>query len=159
IIADFPLTRGKGRILALLKFLEGLIPSGEDTCLERVATGFIHREQRRGLVVVVSDLYDPGGFERGLDLLRHRKYEPHVVQIYDKYEKEPADMLGDVEMWDVESGNSRKVTVTEKNLRQYRQLFDGFQQQVQAYCNRHGLDCTRTSTEIPFDQLILRMMR
>jgi hypothetical protein len=136
-----------------------LEPSGEDTCLERVATGFIHREQRRGLVVVVSDLYDKSGFERGLDLLRHRKYEPHVVQIYDPFEKEPADMLGDIEMWDVESGASRKVTVSEKNLRQYRRLFDEFQENVQGYCNRYGLGCTRTATDVPFDQLILRMMR
>lgn len=159
IQADFPLTRGKGRILSLLKFLEAQEPAGEDTCLERVVTGFIHREQRRGLVVLVSDLYDPNGFERGLDLLRHRRYEPHVIQVHDRYEREPADMLGDVEMWDVESGTNRKVTVTEKNLLQYRRLFDAFQEQVQDYCNRHGLGCTRTSTEIPFDQLILRMMR
>src|SRR5262245_27883456 len=159
IVADFPLTRGKGRILALLKFLENLPSEGEDTNLERVATGFIHRDQRRGLVVVLSDLYDPNGFERGMDLLRHRKYEPHVIQMYDRYEKQPADMLGDVEMWDVESGASRKVTVTEKNLRQYRQLFEDDQERVQAYCNRHSLGCTRTSTDIPFDELILRMMR
>lgn len=159
IIADFPLTRGKGRILSLMQFLEGRTCSGEDTQLERVATGFIHRDQRRGLAVVISDLYDPNGFERGLDLLRHRKYEPHIVQLYDKYEKEPADLLGDVEMWDVESGAARKVTVTEKNLRQYRQLFNEFQERVQAYCNRYALGCTRTSTEIPFDELILHMMR
>ncbi|QEL19724.1 DUF58 domain-containing protein [Limnoglobus roseus] len=159
IVADFPLTRGKGRILSLLKFFEGLEAQGEETNLERVATGFIHRDQRRGLVVVLSDLYDPNGFERGLDLLRHRKYEPFVVQVFDKYEKEPPDLLGDVEMWDVESGNSRKVTVTEKNLKQYRQLFDEFQTTVQSYCNRYSLGCTRTSTEISFDELILKMMR
>jgi uncharacterized protein (DUF58 family) len=159
IIDDFPLTRGKGRILSLLKFLENVPASGEDTNLERVATGFVHRDQRRGLVIIASDLYDPNGFERGVDILRHRRYEPHVIQMYDRYEREPADMLGDVEMWDVESGNSRKVTVTEKNLRQYRQLFEDFQEQVQSYCNRHSLGCTRTSTEIPFDELILRMMR
>src|SRR5690349_7496023 len=40
IVADFPLTRGKGRILSLLKFLENLEARGEDTDLERVATGF-----------------------------------------------------------------------------------------------------------------------
>ncbi len=68
-------------------------------------------------------------------------------------------MLGDVELFDVETGNARKVTVTERNLRQYRQLFDEFQESVQDYCNRYGLGCTRTSTEIPFDELILRMMR
>lgn len=159
ILADFPLTRGKGRILALLKFLEHLAPGGADTRLERVAAGFVHREQRRGLAVLVSDLYDASGFERGLDLLRHRRYEPHIVQLFDQYEKDPPDMLGDVEMWDVESEATRKVTVTEKNLRQYRQLFDEFQESIQTYANRYGLGCTRTTTEIPFDELILRMMR
>jgi uncharacterized protein (DUF58 family) len=159
IMADFPLTRGKGRILSLLKFLETLPASGEDTDLERVATGFVHRDQRRGLVVVVSDLYDPKGFERGLDILRHRRYEPRVLQMYDKYEKAPPDMLGDVEMWDVESGTTRKVTITEKNLRQYRELFNEFQESVRGYCSRNALNCTQTSTEITFDELILRMMR
>ncbi len=159
ILGDFPLTRGKGRILSLLKFFENAEASGEDTDLERVVTGFIHRDQRRGLVVIVSDLYDPAGFEKGLDLLRHRKYEPFVVQMYDKYEKEPDGMLGDVEMWDVESGDTRKVTVTEKNLKQYRQLFDDFQEKIRTYCNNYNLGCARSSTEIPFDELILRMMR
>src|SRR5436309_14912988 len=96
IVADFPLTRGKGRILALLKFLEGLPAQGTDTDLARVATGFVHRDQRRGLAVVVSDLYDAHGFERGLDLLRHRKYEPHVIQIHDPREADPRHMLGDL---------------------------------------------------------------
>src|SRR5688500_13539263 len=48
IIADFPLTRGKGRVLSLLKFLENLPASGQDTNLERVATGFVHLDQRSG---------------------------------------------------------------------------------------------------------------
>src|SRR3954471_10028453 len=72
IVADFPLMRGKARILSLLKFLEELKPQGVSTDLSRVATGFVHRTQRRGLAIVVSDLYDPAGYERGLDLLRHR---------------------------------------------------------------------------------------
>ena len=159
IVADFPLTRGKGRILALLKFLEELKAQGADTDLARVAGGFVQRNQRRGLAVVVSDLYDPKGYERGLDLLRHRRYEPHVVQVYDRQEADPHNVLGDLELYDVETGRGRKVTVTERNLRQYRRLFETFQQSVQHYCNQYGLGCTRTSTEVPFDQLILRMMR
>jgi uncharacterized protein (DUF58 family) len=159
IVADYPLTRGKGRILSLLKFLENLQPQGEDTDLGRVATGFVHRDQRRGLAIVVSDLYDANGFQRGLDLLRHRKYEPHVVQIFDRRESDPVGMLGDLEMLDIETGAGRKVTVTEKNLRQYKKLFEEFQQKIQGYCNTYGLGCTRTSTEIPFDELILKMMR
>ena len=157
--ADLPLTRGKGRILALLKFLEGLTASGEDTNLERVATGFIHRDQRRGLVVVVSDLYDPNGFERGLDLLRHHRYEPHVIQVHDAQEANPRDMLGDLELFDIETESARKVTVTERNLRQYRRLFGEFQEAVKGYCRKYGLGCTRTTTDVPLDELILKMMR
>src|SRR5919201_3966219 len=104
IVADFPLTRGKGRILALLKFLEEQRAQGTDTGLARVVSGFVHRGQRRGLAIVVSDLYDPNGFERGLDLLRHRRYEPQVMQIYDRQEAEPHNMLGDLELYDVETG-------------------------------------------------------
>jgi uncharacterized protein (DUF58 family) len=159
IVADFPLTRGKGRILALLKFLEEQRAQGTDTDLARVVSGFVHRNQRRGLAIVVSDLYDPNGFERGLDLLRHRRYEPHVMQIYDRQEAEPQNMLGDLELYDVETGQGRKVTVSERSLRHYRRLFEAFQQSVQHYCNQNAVRCTRTSTEVPFDQLILRMMR
>src|SRR5439155_14648467 len=99
IVADYPLTRGKGRVLSLLKFLENLPARGTNTDLARVVSGFVHRSQRRGLVIVVSDLYDPNGFERGLDLLRHRRYEPHVVQIHDRAEADP-NMLGDLELID-----------------------------------------------------------
>jgi len=159
IAADFPRTRGKGRILSLLRFLENLEPAGEDTDLARVITGFVHRDQRRGLAVIISDLYDPKGFERGIDLLRHRKYEPHVIQIFDRFEQEPTDILGDLELMDVESGASRKVTVTERSLRQYRKLFADFQSNLHAYCSRYSLGCTVTPTTVPFDELILKMMR
>jgi uncharacterized protein (DUF58 family) len=158
MVANFPLTRGKARILSLLKFLEGIEPQGSQTDLNRVVTGFVHRSQRRGLAIVVSDLYDPAGYERGLDLLRHHRYEPHIVQIYDRKEAEP-NLLGDLELFDIETESVRKVTVTERNLRQYRQIFERFQESVQQYCNTYGLGCTRTSTGIPFDELILKMMR
>src|SRR4051812_9644203 len=61
IVADLPLTRGKARILSLLKFLENLEPQGTVTDLARVVKGFVRRTQRRGLALLVSDLYDPGG--------------------------------------------------------------------------------------------------
>ena len=74
---------------------------------------FVHRQQRRGLAIVVSDLFDPTGYQNGLDRLRHHKYEPHVVHVYDKSEAEPT-MLGDVELIDVETDQANKITVTEK---------------------------------------------
>jgi uncharacterized protein (DUF58 family) len=158
IIADYPLTRGKARILSLLKFLEGLFCQGTQTDLGRVVTGFVHRPQRRGLTLVISDLFDPHGFERGLDLLRHHRYEPHIIQIYDQREANP-DLLGDLELYDIETESVRKVTVTERNLRQYRRIFEQFEESVKHYCSTYGLGCTRTTSDVPFDELILKMMR
>jgi uncharacterized protein (DUF58 family) len=158
IIGDFRLTRGKARILPLLDFLEGLGPQGTETDLGASVREFVRRQHRTGLSVVVSDLFAPSGYKRGLDQLRHRRYEPHVVQIHDPKEARP-DMLGDVELYDIENATSRKVTVTEKALRAYRRLFDDYQRGVAAYCRNYGLGCTQATTEIKFDDLILRMMR
>jgi uncharacterized protein (DUF58 family) len=158
IVADFPLARGKGRILALLNFLERLEAQGSLTDLARVAKDFVHRNQRRGLAVVVSDLFDPAGFERGLDLLRHHRYEPHLVQLYDRQEADPR-LKGDLELVDVETAAVRKVTVTERNLRQYQRVFTGFLESVKRYANTYGMGATQTNTDVPFDELLLRMMR
>jgi uncharacterized protein (DUF58 family) len=155
---EFPLTRGKQRVLSLLRFLEQLESRGAATDLARVTTGFVHRSQRPGLAILVSDLYDPAGFQRGVDILRHRRYEPHLVQIYDRREAEP-DVLGDIELEDAETGARKKVTVTERNLRQYQEIFQAFLQSIEQYCRQYGLGCTRTSTDVPFDDMILRMMR
>ncbi len=158
VVDEFPLTRGKARILTLLEFLARLPAQGSVTDLARVAQSFVHRSQRRGLVLVISDLFDPSGFERGLDVLRHHRYEPHLVQVYDPAEAEP-DLKGDLELFDIESGTVEKVTVTERKLRQYRQLFTRFLETVRRYGSTHGLGVTCTTTRVPFDELILKMMR
>jgi len=158
VLADFQLTRGKARILPLLNFLENLEPQGVDTNLTASIQQFVRRRQRTGLSIVVSDLFDPAGYQRGLDQLRHRRYEPHMIQLHDPQEARPA-VLGDVELYDIENDASRKVTVTEKSLRAYRRLFDDYQQSVATYCRTYSLGCTQATTEIAFDELILRMMR
>jgi hypothetical protein len=142
----------------LLRFLENLQPQGTDTNLGRIANSFVLRPQRRGLAVVVSDLFDPSGYERGLDLLRHRTYEPHLVQIHDPAEARP-QLLGEIELVDSETDSVRKVTITERALREYRKVFDKFQSGVAAYGKKYGLGCTQTTNEVDFEDLILRMMR
>jgi uncharacterized protein (DUF58 family) len=158
IVADFPLTRGKDRILTLLRFLEDLRPCAEATDLSRAAHDFVHRNQRRGLAVVFSDLFDPAGYRCGLDQIRHRRYEPHLVHIYDPAEADPG-LLGDLELVDIESGANRRVTVTERALRQHRRLFEEFLESSQMYCRANSVGHTRASTRVPFGELVLQMMR
>jgi uncharacterized protein (DUF58 family) len=158
ILAEFPLTRGKARILSIMKFLEGLEVTGEDTNLTKAAQGLVHRGRRAGLAVVISDLFDEHGFQNGLDQLRFRRFDGHLLQVFDPREADPM-LLGDVELVDVETNSMRKVTVTERNVRAYKKLFAEHQTAVRDYCRGYGLGCTQTVSTVRFDDLILKMMR
>jgi len=153
-----PLTRGKDRVLSILNFLENIKTGGASTDLATVAKSLVNRAQRTGLVVIISDLYDQVGFRSGVDLLRHRRFEPHVIQIHTAEEANPT-FLGDIELDEMETGQRRKITVTEKKQKQYRQLFTEFLSSIETYCKTYSLSCTRSTTDLPFDELIMRMMR
>ncbi|QDT02596.1 hypothetical protein K227x_09740 [Rubripirellula lacrimiformis] len=156
--ATMPLMRGKNQVLSLLRFLEGLQCGGNQTNLQGVVGQFVERAPRTGLAIVISDLYDQKGFREGIDRLRYARFEPHVIQIHTPGEASPS-FLGDMELVDCESGVEKKVTVTERKLRQYKQLFETFLADIETYCRNHGLSHTRATTDVPFDAVLLRMMR
>ncbi len=158
ILSEFPVTRGKARILTLMKFLENLPSTGQETNLGRAVQGLLHRGTRTGLAVVISDLFDEHGFQSGLDQLRARRFDSHVLQLHDPKEADPS-LLGDVEFVDIETESVRMVTVTEKNVKTYKRLFQQHQQAVRDYCTNYGLGCTQSPSIVPFDQLVLSMMR
>ena len=155
---EFPAARGKDCVLRLLRFLDGLSLGTSPTDLARMAAAFTGGTRRRGLVVVVSDWFDRVGFRRVLDLLRHRGHDVHVVQVFDPSEAEPK-ILGDFELIEVERGTRRQVTINEKALARYRQLFQGFSDQLRRYCISHGMSCTQTSSATSLDVVVLKMMR
>lgn len=158
IRATLPLMRGKNNILSLLKFLESLQVGGEETNLAGVVREFTRRAPRTGLALVVSDLFDTDGFRTGVDALRHQRFEPHVIQVHTSGEAHP-DVLGDIELHDVESDAVRKVTITERKLKEYEELFAGFLNDVETYCRNYGLAHTRATPDVPFDEVLMRMMR
>ena len=158
VAAEFPMTRGRGRILTLLRFLEDLDAGGEETSLSSLVGEFLLRPRRAGMVAVLSDLYDPVGFAQPLAELRHRGFEPHVVHLIDRGEAEPS-FLGDVELRDVETGRVVKRTVTERDLTRYRAAFGEFLESAAAHCRGSGTGYTRGYADVPFEDLVLSMMR
>ncbi|MEJ7591581.1 MAG: DUF58 domain-containing protein [Planctomycetaceae bacterium] len=158
IFAELPVTRGKASIVPIMKFLDELPTSGDDTNLEKAVQGMLHRGAHTGLAIVVSDLFDEHGFQRGLDQLRYRRVDAHVIQLHHPKEADP-ELLGDAEFVDIESDSVRKVTVTERNLKLYRQLFADHQTAVREYCCTYNLGCTQSPSVVRFDELIMRMMR
>lgn len=157
IVAELPPIRHKTRIFKLLRFLRELPLEGTRTDLKRTAEGFVGRYQRHGPAVVISDLYDPRGFQPGLDILRHRGYPPRLVQIHEPREARP-DLLGDLELFDVEAETARRTTITERAARRYEEVFAQFQRSVRGYCAGHGIACVQVASDTPEDEVLLKVL-
>jgi uncharacterized protein (DUF58 family) len=152
-----PMTRGKGKIFTFLEFLERLGSRGE-TRLEHSFRTFVHQTKRRGVAVLISDLFDPGRFERGLDVIKYQKHELYVIHVIDEDEAAP-DLLGDYRLEDMETRRVRQVTVSEQTLKRYRAAFEAYLSDIERYCRQREIGYIRTLTSFPFDELILKVFR
>lgn len=149
--------RGKGRIFKVFDFLENIDIGGE-TDLDGAITQFIHQNKRRGLVVLISDFYDPKGFRAGINTLRYNKYDPFVLQVYDEKEASP-DLHGDLTLVDCETGDQKEVTISRSLLEDYKLEHTRYCQELETFCTQRAVPYFRTATNYPFDELVLTIFR
>jgi uncharacterized protein (DUF58 family) len=152
-----PPARGKGRIFKVFEFLRAVAPGGV-THLASCMRSFVHQNKRRGLAVLVTDFYDPGGYEEALNLLRYNRYEPFAIQIIDPLEMRPR-LKGDLQLIDCETGEVREVTVSAKLLELYTREHEKYCKEIEEYCTSKQIDLFRAETSVPFDDLVLRIFR
>jgi uncharacterized protein (DUF58 family) len=157
VLSRMPATRGKARIFKVFRFLRELAPDGQ-TNLEDALKSFVAQNKRRGLVVLASDLYDPHGFQRGINVLRYNKFDPFVVHVIDREEGKPR-LAGDVLLYDCETGDEREVTVTAKVLERFQQAYGDYLGEIERFCSSKQVPYIQADVAIPFDELILRVFR
>ena len=152
-----PTTRGKARIFKAFRFLRELQPQGQ-TDLEDALKTFVAQNKKRGLAVLVSDLYDPAGFEKGINVLRYNKFDPFVVHVVDKAEAKP-NLAGDVLLYDCETGDEREVTVTAKVLQRFEAAYGQYLTDIERFCSSKQVPYIQADVNTQFDELILRVFR
>ncbi|MBP7934152.1 MAG: DUF58 domain-containing protein [Phycisphaerae bacterium] len=115
---------GKHRLRHALEFLDGLAPAGP-TDLVKSIRRFGTLRLRSGLVVVISDFFDPQGVEAVIGALGSLRHRLLVVQLVrDSDARPPVD--GELRLIDCESGAEVDVTVTGKELDRYAQAYRAF---------------------------------
>ncbi|HEY2733166.1 MAG TPA: DUF58 domain-containing protein [Polyangiales bacterium] len=150
-------TRGRRHIHGIFEFLAKLEPSGP-TDLAAAMRRFVATERRPGLAILISDLYDPAGFESAVDVLRYARFEPHILQIVDPDERSP-QLQGDLELCDVETGSTRAVTVTPALLARYRAVRAATEARMQRHCTDKRVAFFSLETSIPAEDVLLRILR
>src|SRR5262249_61234107 len=112
----------------------------------------------KGVVVVLSDFMDKGGYEDALRYLVARQMDVYVIQVLSQEEIDP-DLAGDLKLVDVEDADAAEVTVTMPLLRRYQENLAAYRAELLGFCTRRGISCLLTSTDVPFDRLVLTYPR
>jgi uncharacterized protein (DUF58 family) len=150
-------TRGRKQILPLLNFLADVQPAG-GTGLDDGLSNYAKRARESGLVVVVSDLLDPTGYERGIRALLERRFDVHVVHLLDPEEMNPS-LGGDMRLIDSETGELRDLTVDGEALRAYRAQLHAFLERAETFCRAHEIGYHRVTTDTPVESFVVAQLR
>ncbi|MEW5767701.1 MAG: DUF58 domain-containing protein [bacterium] len=134
---------------AVLEGLESLTPRGE-TGISRTLHELAERIKRRGLFVIISDLFDDqAAVMAGLSHLRHKKHEVLLFHLLDNYELTfPFD--GSLLFKDMEDGT--ELPIEADYLREeYLSHVKGFIDQMQQACGQAAIDYVCFDTSTPLD--------
>ena len=153
-----PPARGKGHILPMLRFLDGVAAQGRTSLADAVRGFLARRRQRRGLVILLSDFYDPAGYREALDLLRYHRYEIVVIQISAADEARPV-LRGDVTVRDIETGEERELTISPAALEACARRHGALVRGLEGFCRERAIPCFPVISDAPFDSVVLRVFR
>jgi uncharacterized protein (DUF58 family) len=150
-------TRGRNQVLPLMDFLTRLRPSGTTSLGDGLAQ-YALRAREAGVAVVISDLMDPAGYERGLKALLERRFDVHVIQVLDADEMNPS-FGGDLRLVDSETGELRDLTLDGEAQRVYRQRLHDFLEGIERFCRAKEISYYRVVTDTPIQDFVLGQLK
>ena len=149
-----PAMAKRGYLIELLNALEGQTPSGE-TALGKILQEIAGKINRRGLVILVSDLLDePEEILEGLRLFRFKGNDVIVFHLMDAAELDlPFD--GNILFEDMEETRLR-VTADPQAIRQvYRKVVEEYTNHLRKQCQEKSIDYNLLSTATPLDHALV----
>lgn len=136
----------------ILKELDHL-RSGNETDVSKTFHELAERIKRRGLIIVLSDLFDdPHKILSGLKHFRHRKHEVIVFHILDPMER-TFDFKGETIFKDLETGE--ELSTQAWHIRkEYREQMQDFIETYKRRCLENQIDYVLIDTSEPFDKAL-----
>ncbi len=152
-----PSRRGRSQVFNLFHFLEGINTQGKtsfSSCLKE----FSRRQRKAGMAVVLSDLLDPQGYEKGLLSLRSRGWEVCLLHILEQNELRPIEK-GEVVLIDKETHQRIETIIDEVTCQRYEQELRDFFQRVESFCQHYEINYVRVLTSLPLTSFIFQDLR
>lgn len=136
--------RGRAGLPALLRTLEEVTPGGRTDLAAAIERAIGHG--RPGMLVVISDYLDPGGFERSLLAARVAGHDVVLVQVLTREEVAPT-IRGDVTLEDSETGQTVTMTADLDAIEAYLARLAGLYELLRKWARSHGATYVRLVTD------------
>lgn len=149
--------RGRRMAVKAIEFLARWECAGVSNLAEACKQFAIHHPQP-GIVLVLSDFFDKGGYEQAFRYLLGRNFDLYAMQVLSPDEVDPS-LVGDLQLRDVEDGDLAEVTISRALLNRYQRNLQAYCAELKEYCTRRGIHYLFTKTDVPFDQIILSYLR
>ena len=149
--------RGRNQVLPLIDFL-GRLRAGGGTSLGEGLAQYALRAREAGVAVLISDLMDPAGYERGLKALLERRFDVHVIHVLAPDEMNPS-VGGDLRLIDAETGELRDLTLDGEAQRVYRQRLREFLEGAERFCRGKEISYYRVVTDTPVQDFVLGQLK
>lgn len=149
--------RGRHFMFKAIEFLTQMEYGGAGD-LALAGKQFAIRHPQPGIVLVLSDFFEKGGYEDGLRFLLGRHYDLYTVQVLSPEEIDPT-LLGDMRLVDVEDQDAAEVTISRALINRYKKNLEAYCGGLKDYCSRRGVNYLFTGTTVPFEQIILSYFR
>lgn len=154
---SLPPLRGRRSLWRLMDFLQNLEPAGTSD-LKKALRSFSIKCSGKGIVILLSDFMDKGGYEEALRFLIARQMDVYAIQILSQEEIDP-EIVGDLKLVDAEDGDVAEITVSGPLLNRYKQNLAAYRAALHEFCTRRGVTYLFTSNQVPFDRLVLNYLR
>ncbi|MFW6214028.1 MAG: DUF58 domain-containing protein, partial [Spirochaetota bacterium] len=149
--------RQKTHVFSIFDYIESLKPSGK-TDFNGTLRDYSLRTSRPGLAILITDLLDPAGYVEGLQSLIYRRFDVMLIQVLDEQELAPG-VKGPLRLIDGETDEEREINVESETLREYGARLASFLAEVEEFCLSHDIEYLRTSTSIPFEDVVFSYLR
>jgi uncharacterized protein (DUF58 family) len=157
VTEGWPPVRGRGHITPLMDFLSKVRGEGA-TDLNASLTKYAATLRGPGLMVLVSDLLDPAGYEAGIKAVLERGFEMHVIHVLSPDEMTPA-LEGELRLIDKETGEARVMKVDAGVLNDYRERLQAFLERAESFCSANAIGYHRATTDMTVEQAVLGPLR
>ena len=148
---------GRGQLFRVLSTLQATAAT-ERSSLNEALSRYGSLVRGPGLVVVLSDFFDPRGTLAGVQYLVHRGLQPALVHVTTDDEFEP-NIEGEFELTDVERPTVPPVVVDGAAIAAYQAKLSAWVGAIESFCRSEAIPWIPLRTSLPFDAVLTSCRR